>query len=163
MAAVVASLLLFLFSILGAGALNENVLSVRTACVVATKIPDGTYNFYLESGSSLWWDPSYDFLIPAATWFNQSLNDLGMAIQTVKTSGQFDDKIQAYWAGFLELYISRNMSYAHLENTFGGMFVSRQKIFDIFAMFLDIDILIYCITTRSQAGIKKTPYLSYCY
>lgn len=127
---VVFTWLLFLFSsILEARALTEVPLTERTICVVATKADDGTYDFSLESGSYLQWESGYDFLIPAASWFNQSLDDLGMAIQTVKTSGEFDDRIQAYWAGFLELYISRNMTSAHLENTFGGKISSHFCIF----------------------------------
>ncbi|VDK20189.1 unnamed protein product [Taenia asiatica] len=94
--------------------------SERTVCVVASKASDGTYEFSLESETSRLGNPGYDFLIPAASWFNQSLDDVGMAFQTVKTSGEFEDTIQAYWAGFVELYISRDMTYAQLENTFGG-------------------------------------------
>lgn len=94
--------------------------SERTVCVVASEASDGTYDFSLESETSRLAKPGYDFLIPAASWFNQSLDDVGMAFQTVKTSGEFEDKIQAYWAGFVELYISRDMTYAQFENTFGG-------------------------------------------
>ncbi|KAH9284484.1 putative phospholipase B-like 2 [Echinococcus granulosus] len=94
--------------------------SERTMCVVASEASDGTYDFSLESETFHMRTPGYDFLIPAASWFNQSVDDVGMAFQTVKTSGEFEDKIQAYWAGFLELYISRDVTYAQLENTFGG-------------------------------------------
>ncbi|VDN99955.1 unnamed protein product [Rodentolepis nana] len=94
--------------------------SELTVCVIATKLSDGSYDFSLESGDNLKYIPSYDFLIPAAAWFNNSLDDLGMSFQTIKSSGEFDDTIQAYWAGFLELYTSREMTQAHLENTFGG-------------------------------------------
>lgn len=89
-------------------------------CVIACKAGDGSYDFALESSDSLQGFSGYNFLIPAAAWFNESLDDLGMSFLTIKSSAEFDDAIQAYWAGFLELYISRNMTYSHLENTFGG-------------------------------------------
>ncbi|VDM16113.1 unnamed protein product [Hydatigera taeniaeformis] len=109
-----------LFCLTAVGLSNAISTSERAVCVVASKASDGTYDFSLESETSRLEKQGYDFLIPAASWFNQSLDDVGMAFQTVKTSGDFEDKIQAYWAGFLELYISRDMTYAQLENTFGG-------------------------------------------
>ncbi|KAL5963835.1 putative phospholipase B-like 2 [Taenia solium] len=109
-----------LFCLVAVGLSTAVSSSERTVCVVASKASDGTYDFSLETETSRLGKPGYDFLIPAASWFNQSLDDVGMAFQTVKTSGEFEDKIQAYWAGFVELYISRDMTYAQLENTFGG-------------------------------------------
>ncbi|VDD81144.1 unnamed protein product [Mesocestoides corti] len=92
----------------------------NTACVIASRLEDGSYNFSLESDISPQHRSTYDFIIPAAVWFNESLSDLGMAFQTVKTSGDIDDTIQAYWAGFLELHISREITNAHFENTWAG-------------------------------------------
>ncbi|KAM3180034.1 hypothetical protein ACTXT7_017098, partial [Hymenolepis weldensis] len=112
--------LLFFSFLLASNAVTGYPESELTVCVVATRLNDDSYDFSLESGDDLQYIPGYDFLIPAAAWFNKSLDDLGMSFQTIKSSGEFDDTIQAYWAGFLELYTSREMTYAHLENTFGG-------------------------------------------
>ncbi|VUZ53168.1 unnamed protein product [Hymenolepis diminuta] len=112
-------LLLFFSLLLATNTVTGYPESELTVCVVATRLNDDSYDFSLESGDNLQYIPGYDFLIPAAAWFNKSLDDLGMSFQTIKSSGEFDDTIQAYWAGFLELYTSREMTYAHLENTFG--------------------------------------------
>lgn len=98
----------------------------NTACVVAQILEDGSYDFAVEADTARALllatrrRSTYEFLIPAAVWFNNSIDHLGMAFQTVKTSGDIEDYIQAYWAGYLELYISRNMTTAHFENTWSS-------------------------------------------
>ncbi|KAM7535826.1 hypothetical protein Aperf_G00000091554 [Anoplocephala perfoliata] len=120
MRAIIASCVLVSFFLLTINSAIAYSGSELTICVVASKAGDGSYDFALDSGDSSQGIPGYDFLIPAAAWFNESLDDLGMSFQTIKSSAEFDDVIQAYWAGFLELYISRELTYSHLQNTFGG-------------------------------------------
>ncbi len=117
-------LLILLLIATDAGA-GQDIASNSTACVVASKLDDGSYDFSLEADASLFYASQYNFLIPAAVWFNTSIEELGMAFQTVKTSGDIDDYLQAYWAGFLELYISRDMTTAHFENTWSGKQIGK--------------------------------------
>ncbi|VDL87928.1 unnamed protein product [Schistocephalus solidus] len=57
------------------------MLPDKTECVVAFKADDGSYDFSLESDSERLFIPDgerYDFLIPAAVWFNNSIDRLGL-------------------------------------------------------------------------------------
>ncbi|VDL47971.1 unnamed protein product [Hymenolepis diminuta] len=138
-------LLLFFSLLLATNTVTGYPESELTVCVVATRLNDDSYDFSLESGDNLQYIPGYDFLIPAAAWFNKSLDDLGMSFQTIKSSGEFDDTIQAYWAGFLELYTSREMTYAHLENTFGDRFI------EIIALIFSIPLSHNCLEIFLEA------------
>lgn len=55
-------------------------LANNTACVVASKASDGSYDFSLKEDASLFYRAQrekLDFEIVAAAWFNNSIDELG--------------------------------------------------------------------------------------
>ncbi len=107
--------------------------SDKTECVTAEQRADGTWDFSLVP------DPKYaesfpSLNIPAAAWLKDSVQEngyvlklfrisffLSFAFQTIKTGENFDDIIQAYWAGFLESHISTELTDAYFHNTWKGL------------------------------------------
>lgn len=85
---------------------NFNNLEQKTAYV---EYNEGTYSIVFQS------NPSNQ---PAYGSYNDTVNENGWSLLRITTNNKFDDKIQAYAAGYLEAYLTHHRIYQHYKNFF---------------------------------------------